>query len=185
MAKKKRRVRQEATSSPYAEVRRSGIHGRGMFAVKDVPKGARVSEYVGEKISKAEGDRRSVAQVARALRGGGGAVFVFELNSRWDIDGNVPWNTARFINHSCAPNCEVEVGRGRIWIVARKRIRAGEEVTYDYGYDLEAFDEHPCRCGSEGCAGYIVRSDLRRRLRRILEGQGGAGAGRSASASTV
>ena len=99
---------------------------------------------------------------------GGAAVFVFELNSRYDIDGDFPWNTARFINHSCSPNCEVRIARGRIWIVSRRKIRAGEELTYDYGYDFESFEEHPCRCGSRGCVGYIVRTGLRRRLKKVL-----------------
>ncbi len=168
MATNKKRKRHAATASPYIEVRRSGIHGTGVFAARDVPKGQRVVEYVGEKIGKVEAERRSLAQIRRARRSGGASVFVFELNSRHDIDGAVPWNTARFINHSCSPNCEVEIVRGRIWIVARRRIRAGEELTYDYGYDFDSFEEHPCRCGSRRCVGYIVRTALRRRLRKVL-----------------
>ncbi|MCC6354693.1 MAG: SET domain-containing protein-lysine N-methyltransferase [Verrucomicrobiae bacterium] len=157
-----------ATTSPHIEVRRSEIHGTGVFASREIARGTKVLEYVGEKIGKAEAERRSIAQIERASASGGAAVFVFELNSRYDIDGDVPWNTARFINHSCSPNCEVEIARGRIWIVARRRIRAGEELSYDYGYDFEAFEEHPCRCGSRACAGYIVRTGLRRRLKRVL-----------------
>lgn len=158
----------EPTSSPYVEVRRSGIHGTGVFAAREVPKGRKVLEYVGEKIGKAEAERRSIAQIERAAESGGAAVFVFELNSRYDIDGDFPWNTARFMNHSCSPNCEVRIARGRIWIVSRRKIRAGEELTYDYGYDFESFEEHPCRCGSRSCVGYIVRTGLRRRLKRVL-----------------
>ena len=168
MAMTARSKRRGQTASPYVEVRRSGIHGTGVFAARDVPRGKRVLEYVGEKIGKAEAERRSIAQIERAGESGGAAVFVFELNSRYDIDGDVPWNTARFINHSCSPNCEVEIVRGRIWIVARRRIRRGEELTYDYGYDFESFEDHPCRCGSRGCVGYIVRTGLRRRLKRVL-----------------
>jgi hypothetical protein len=76
---------------------------------------------------------------------------------------------ARLINHSCDPTCEAQVIKGQIWIVAMADIEPGEELTYDYGYDLEHFMEHPCRCGSENCVGYIVRTDKRRKLKRILK----------------
>lgn len=166
--------RRKATSSPYIEVRRSAIHGTGVYAAKEIPRGKRIVEYVGEKILKPEAERRSIAQIERAQKRGGAAVFIFELNSRYDIDGAAAWNTARFINHSCSPNCEVDIARGHIWIRARRRIRAGEELTYDYGYDLESYDEHPCRCGSSACVGYIVRTGLRRRLKRLLVGSASA-----------
>lgn len=164
------RARRKATSSPYIEVRRSGIHGTGVYAARDIPRGRRILEYVGEKIAKDEAERRSIEQIERAQKNGGAAVYIFELNTRYDIDGAVSWNTARFINHSCSPNCTVKIGRGQIWILSRRRIKAGEELTYDYGYDLEAFEDHPCRCGSAGCVGYIVRTGLRPRLKRVLAG---------------
>lgn len=157
-----------ATTSPYLRVNRSGIHGRGVFARCDIAKGTRILEYVGERIGKAEAERRSIERIERAAKTGEAAVFIFELNKRHDIDGSVAWNTARLINHSCSPNCEVDIRRGRIWIVARRGIRQGEEITYDYGYDFDDFEDHPCRCGSASCAGYIVRTTLRRRLRRVL-----------------
>src|SRR6185436_12484213 len=72
-------------------------------------------------------------------------------DSRHDLDGEVAWNPARWLNHSCAPNCDAEWIEGRIWIVARRAIRAGEELTFNYGYDLEDYREHPCRCGSPDC----------------------------------
>jgi uncharacterized protein len=134
-------------------------------------------EYVGERIGKAEAERRSVERIERAAKTGEAAVFIFELTKRHDIDGAVSWNTARLINHSCRPNCEVQILRGRIWIVARRRIKAGEEVTYDYGYDFDDFEEHPCRCGSPRCAGYIIRTSLRRRLKRVLADRAQVGAG--------
>ena len=65
-------------------------------------------------------------------------------------------NPARFLNHSCAPNCEAELDDGRIWIVAKRDIKAGEELTFNYGYDLEDYRDHPCRCGVPECAGHIV-----------------------------
>lgn len=146
----------------------SGIHGRGLFAARDIPRGARVIEYVGVRLTKAESWKRACEWMEKARGTGRGAVYVFEVNSRWDIDGNVPWNPARLINHSCSPNCEPHVKRGRIWIMARRHIRAGEELTYDYGYDFEQWREHPCRCGSPRCPGYIVAREHRARLRRAL-----------------
>lgn len=154
--------------------RRSRIHQRGLFAARDIPRGTRIIEYRGHKITKAVGWRRAYNWIAKADRINRGAVYIFELNARYDIDGNVPWNIARFINHSCEPNCEPDVGRGQIWIVARRKIRAGEELTYDYGYDLDHWADHPCRCGSPGCVGYIVGREHRTKLRRLIAGHGHA-----------
>ena len=84
------------------------------------------------------------------------------------IDGNIPENEARFINHSCDPNCESQIIRGHVWIVSTRDIKKGEELSYDYGYDLEFFTDHPCRCGSDNCVGYIVSWDKRRKLKKIL-----------------
>ncbi len=147
---------------------RSGIHATGLFAARAIPRGARVIEYVGHLLTKAEGWRRATAWLEKVNGSDRGGVYVFELNARHDIDGNVPWNTARLINHSCEPNCEPRVTRGRIWIVARRAIEPGEELTYDYGYDFENWEEHPCRCGAARCIGHIVAAEHRPRLRRIL-----------------
>jgi hypothetical protein len=147
---------------------RSRIHSSGLFASREIPRGARVIEYVGPKVTKAVGWKRAHAWMEKSNGTGKGAVYIFELNSKQDIDGNVPWNTARLINHSCRPNCEPRIVRGRIWIVARRRIVAGEELTYDYGYDLEHWEHHPCRCGAANCIGYIVGQEHRRKLRRLL-----------------
>lgn len=159
---KKRRARLPAN----LRLARSDVHGYGIFARDFIPKGERVIEYVGERITKAEALRRDEARLARLAAGGDGCVYVFILNQRHDIDGRVPWNPARRINHSCAPNCESEVGRGRIWIVARRDIAPGEELTYDYGFAYAEARNHPCRCGAAECAGYIVSSSQRWRVRR-------------------
>jgi SET domain-containing protein len=124
----------------------SAIHGFGGFAKANIAAGTRVIEYVGEKITKTESLRR--CELANE--------YIFSLDDETDLDGNVPWNPARFLNHSCDSNCEAEPDGGRIWIVARRGIRAGEEITFNYGYDLEDYREHPCRCGAANCAGYIV-----------------------------
>ena len=151
------------------DVCESGIHNRGLFANKRIKENALVVEYIGEKISKKESERRGIERMEEARRDGGGLVYIFELNKRFDIDGNVPENDARLINHSCSPNCEARVIKGQIWIVALEDIEPGDELTYDYGYDLEHFLEHPCRCGSRKCVGYIVRADKRGKLKRILK----------------
>jgi SET domain-containing protein len=142
-------------SSKVAETARicfheSVIHGTGGFAKMDIAAGTRVIEYVGEKITKAESLRRCEA----------GNEFIFSLDDTHDLDGNVLGNLARFLNHSCYPNCDAEPDGGRVWIVARRGIRAGEEITFNYGYELEDYREHPCRCGADECAGYIVAEEF-------------------------
>ncbi|MBN2458328.1 SET domain-containing protein-lysine N-methyltransferase [Candidatus Woesearchaeota archaeon] len=160
----------EATTSEYIEVRESGIHNLGVYAKKDIPKGARVIEYVGERITKAEADRRSEAHMSLADNDdSNGRVYIFELNKSHDIDGNVPWNTARYINHSCSPNCEAELIRGHIWIIAKKRIKHGEEISYNYGYGFDDYDKHPCNCGSKNCIGYILDKRHWPKLRKIMD----------------
>ena len=153
-------------------IRQSSIHSRGVFAARDVRKGERIIEYVGEKITKAESARRAGSRMDEASRDGGGAVYIFTLNKRQDLDGNVDWNPARLINHSCAPNCEAEIARGRIWIAARRTIREGEDLSYAYGFDLDCWNDHPCLCQQENCVGFIVARQhwpkLRRLMRKVL-----------------
>jgi len=159
----------KATSSPYIAVRRSKIHGAGVFARTDIPAGARIIEYTGELITKRESSRRYPIAWERSLNDNNkGAVYIFALNKRFDIDGDVWWNTARYINHSCDPNCETEIIKGHIWIIAMRDIRKGEEISYNYGYNLEAWEDHPCRCRAERCVGFIVAEEYWPRLRRKL-----------------
>jgi len=147
---------------------RSGVHGFGLFARDFIPEGTRLIEYVGERITKAEAERREEKRLARLAAGGDGCVYVFELNQRHDIDGNVSWNPARRINHSCGPNCETQNIRGRIWVVALRDIAPGEELNYDYGFDYSEWQDHRCCCGAGACVGYIVKSSQRWRVRRTL-----------------
>ena len=111
--------------------------GLGLFAGEAIKKGARIIEYVGEKITAEEANKR-------------GGKYLFEINTKWTIDGTNRKNTARYVNHSCDPNCEAENRGGRIFIFAKKDIKEGDELTYDYGQ--EYFDEHikphGCRCAS-------------------------------------
>lgn len=151
----------------WFKIARSSIHGRGVYAREIIPDGTRIVEYTGERITKAEAERREEQRLARQARGGDASVYIFILNRRHDIDGRTPRNPARLINHSCAPNCRVETIRGRIWIIARREIEAGDELTFDYGFSFREWPGHPCRCGGPRCPGFIVASDQRWRLRRI------------------
>jgi len=145
------------TTSPYVVARQSDIHSWGIFAKKNIPQDTRVIEYVGERITKKESDRRAHLPLQRNKNNSEhGAVYIFELNKRHDIDGYVPYNTARLINHSCDPNCEAIRIHGHIWIISMRDIQKGEEITYNYGYNMEDYHEHPCFCGSHNCVGYIL-----------------------------
>lgn len=157
------------TKSPYVRIRRSSIHNKGVFAKRDIPAGRQIIEYVGEKITKKESDRRYDLALEESRKDPKkGAVYLFELNKRYDIDGDVSYNPAKYINHSCEPNCESENRDGHIWIVAQRDIKKGDELSYDYGYDIDSYKDHPCRCGAPSCPGYIVAEKQRPKLRRLL-----------------
>ncbi len=156
------------TTSPWATRRHSKIHGGGLFARQAIPEGERIIEYVGDSVTKAEALRRDARRRERQEAGDDGCVYLFEVNQRHDIDGDVPWNTARLINHSCEPNCEPQNLRGHIWIVALRDIAKGEELSYDYGFDWDGWEEHPCRCGAPTCVGYIVKRSKHKKLRKLL-----------------
>ena len=154
----------EEVITPVAETelitfRKSTIHGTGGFARQRIAKGTRLIEYVGEQMDKAESARRCEANNE----------YIFMLNDRVDIDGDVPWNPARFINHSCAPNAEAEIDGDRIWIFALRDLVPGEEITFNYGYDLEEYREYPCKCGAPGCVGYIIAEEYFPQIRRQNE----------------
>jgi uncharacterized protein len=155
--------------SAYCEVRGSDIHGRGVYAKTFIPKEQRIIEYVGERIDKKESERRGISQHAKSLKTGDAAVYIFTLSKTYDIDGNLPWNTARLINHSCAPNCEAWIDGRRIYIHALRDIQSGEELTFDYGFDVDCYEDHPCRCGKPDCVGYIVSREQWPELRQRLE----------------
>lgn len=162
--------RRQLPASPMFQARASGIHGRGVYATADIPEGTRLIEYVGERITKPEARRRETQRLSRQRRGGDASVYIFELNRRHDLDGRIRRNTARLINHSCLPNCQAETIRGRVWIVAKRDLVAGEELTFDYGFPFKEWLLHPCRCGAPVCVGYIVNQPQRWRVRRILRG---------------
>src|SRR3989338_290808 len=154
--------------SELVVVRDSGIHGKGGYAASDIPSGTRVIEYVGEIISREEGDRRFNAQLEQGRITGSGMVYVFEMDETHDLDGNVDNNPARFINHSCSPNCKVEITERHIWIIAARDIKKGEELSFNYGYDdLLNYRDHTCRCGSPRCVGYILDESIWPRIQQL------------------
>ncbi len=157
-----------STTSPWVHARDSDIHGRGLYAKVAIPDGTRVIAYQGERITKAESRRREELRLKRLEQGRSACVYIFSLNKRHDIDGSAESNLARLINHSCKPNCRSEIIRGRIWIIARREITPGEELSFDYGYPLGEWRSHPCRCGVPECPGYIVAKAQRKRLCRKL-----------------
>ena len=158
-----------ATPVVWHVVRRSSIHSQGVFALRDIPPGTRILEYTGEKIGKRESERRANERLARAKVTGEAAVYIFNLNKRQDLDGSMKSNIARLLNHSCDPNCEAIQSRGRIWMTAMRDIRKGEELTFNYGFDLENWSEHPCRCGTDRCIGFIAGEEYWGELKTILE----------------
>ena len=159
------------TKSEWIVIKRSKIHTEGLFAKKDIPKGTKIIEYVGEKITVAEALDRNEEHNERAKTDKkAGAVYIFNLNSRYCIDGSFSWNTANLVNHSCDPNCIYKITRGHIWIIAKREIKKGEEVTMNYGFALvKSFKEHPCKCGAKNCVGYIVDKKYWPKLKRWLK----------------
>jgi SET domain-containing protein len=150
---------------PFFAVRVSPIQGLGAFALRRIRKGTRIVEYVGERISPEEADARYEDEAAHPH------VLLFNVDARTVIDAAVDGNDARFINHSCAPNCEAVDDDGRIYIHALRTIQPGEELSYDYRLEvteeeLAASDgRYACRCGAEGCRGSMA-APLRRKRRK-------------------
>ena len=124
-------------------VRRSSVHGFGVFADEAIPAGKRIIEYTGERIARREAVKRWDPKQAS---------YLFKLDSYWRIDGAVGGSGAEFVNHSCDPNTKAVLRRGKIQFVSQRKISRGEELTLDYKYspDLERL---PCRCRAPNCRG--------------------------------
>jgi uncharacterized protein len=142
---------------PLFEVRRSPVHGQGAFALRRIRKGTRIVEYLGERVSHKEADRRYESKDANDAH-----TFLFIVDSKTVIDAGVDGNEARFLNHSCNPNCESVIENRRVFIEALRTIEAGEEMTYDYQIQRE--DDDPpgidevfaCHCGFPQCRGTML-----------------------------
>jgi SET domain-containing protein len=152
---------------PY-RVRRSAIHGTGVFATRPIRAGTRIVEYRGERVSHAQADRRYADRDPADNH-----TFLFTLDAHTVIDGGVGGSAARFINHGCEPNCEALIVRGRVFIEALADIRTGEELVYDYRLERDP-DDPPgieatfgCRCRVWECRGTMLLP-LRVTARRAL-----------------
>jgi SET domain-containing protein len=160
-AKKKAKRREPGLkrieTSPLVEARGSEIHGMGVYAVAPIKKGTRVLEYIGERISHAEADRRYEQKGADD-----GHTFLFIASSRTVIDATGGGNVARYINHSCNPNCETVIEQSRVFVEAIRNIKPGEELGYDYQltwYSTDAPEDlalYACRCGAAKCRGTML-----------------------------
>jgi hypothetical protein len=168
-------VEPDLTTTDLIEVRRSAVHGLGVFAAKQIPKGARIIEYVGERVSHDEADRRYEEKDANDSH-----TFLFIVDSKIVIDAGVDGNDARFFNHSCDPNCESTVEKRRVFIEAIRDIDPGTELTYDYQIhreddDPENIDEvFACRCGFPNCRGTMLWPTERKPKRKKAKKKAGA-----------
>ena len=157
--------------TPLYVVRRSRIHGNGVYAARRIRKGTRIVEYLGDRISHAQADARYEAKGQDD-----GHTFLFVAGDNVVIDAGVGGNEARFINHSCDPNCETVIEDERVFIEAIRTIRPGEELGYQYGLTWESTDDpdelanYACRCGAAKCRGTMLDrvplDEKRRRARR-------------------
>lgn len=149
--------RQAQPSNKYFVLRGSAIQGQGAFATRPIRRGTRIIEYTGERISHDEADRRYDDGAM-----GRHHTFLFTIDRSTVIDAAVNGNDARFINHSCAPNCEAIDERKRIYIEAIRDIASGEELTYDYAYERDGTEDeewerlYMCKCGAPTCRGTIL-----------------------------
>jgi|TARA_B100001769_G_scaffold264945_1_gene249698 SET domain-containing protein len=142
------------------KIKKSNIDKRGLYASKDIKDGTKIIEYKGKIVTKKEVEENSKFDNDKAI-------YLFNLNTRYDLDGDFKYNTARLINHSCDPNCEVAGVGLKVWVYAIRNIKKGEELSYDYGFGYDEFyKDFPCRCGSKNCVGYIVREGSRWRIKK-------------------
>ena len=153
-------------AKPFKMVQ-SKIHGRGVIATRDIPAGTELIEYVGEIITPAEADRRYPFDESKPQH-----TFLFSVNKRKIIDASKGGNGSRWINHSCDPNCEAVIEKGRVFIHALRDIKKGEELGYDYFFVLDEPHNkknkalYPCRCGSKNCRGTLLAD--KRKAREYL-----------------
>jgi SET domain-containing protein len=146
-----------ATPGRRIQVRRSGVHGKGVFAVAAIPKGEVLIEYIGEIIDWPEALRRHPHDPSDPHH-----TFYFHIDEKHVIDANVGGNAARWINHACEPNCEADEVDGRVFIKSLRALKPGQELFYDYGliiddrYTPKLKKEYECRCGSKKCRGTML-----------------------------
>ena len=134
--------------------------GRGLYATKDIKEGTRIIDYIGKIITKKQTEESEKFNNAKPI-------YLFNLNKRYDMDGDVSWNIARLINHSCSNNCDYNGTGLKLWVTAIADIKKGDELTADYGFGYdENYKQFPCKCGTKNCCGYIVRAESRWRINK-------------------
>ena len=147
---------------PLYKIKKTNIDkkGLGLYAAQNIKKGTKIINYIGKIITKKQTEQSRKYDNAKPI-------YLFNLNNRYDLDGDYSFNTARLINHSCSNNCEYD-GKGlKLWVTAIRDIKKGEELTCDYGFGYdEDYKQFPCNCGSKNCCGYIVRAESRWRINK-------------------
>jgi hypothetical protein len=162
------------------QVRRSGVHGKGVFALQPIAAGETIIEYLGEVISWKEALRRHPHDPSQPNH-----TFYFHIDDRHVIDANVGGNAARWINHACDTNCEADEQDGRIFIKALRDIQPGEELFYDYGLVIDGpltaklKSEYPCHCGSANCRGTLLAPKRSAGTRKKAASATGRGTGKA------
>ena len=142
------------------KIKNSKIDNKGLYASQSIKNRTKIVEYKGKIITKKQVEDNPKFD-------NGKAIYLFDLNKKYDLDGDFKFNIARLINHSCDPNCEVYGSGLKVWVYAIKDIKKGEEFTCDYGFSFdENFKDFPCRCGSKKCVGYIIREGSRWRIKK-------------------
>ena len=142
------------------KIKKSKIDKNGLYANQDIKKGTKVIEYKGKIITAKQSENNPKFDNEKAI-------YLFNLNKRYDLDGDFKFNTARLINHSCDPNCEVYGEGYKVWVYALKDIKKGDELSYDYGFSFDKdYRQFPCKCASKYCCGYIVREGSRWRINK-------------------
>ena len=143
------------------KIKKSKIDNRGLYAATNIKKNTKIIQYKGKIITVKETETNSKFDNDKAI-------YLFNLNKKYDLDGDFKYNTARLINHSCDPNCEVDGVGLKLWIYAVKDIKKNEELTYDYGFSFDKdYRDFPCRCGAKKCVGFIVNSQSRWRIKKL------------------
>ena len=140
------------------KIKKSNIDNKGLCASQDIKDRTKIIEYKGKILTKKQVEENSKFDNEKAI-------YLFNINKKYDLDGDFKYNIARLINHSCDPNCEV-FGTGlKVWVYAIKDIKKGEELSYDYGFGFdENYKDYPCKCGSKNCCKYILREGSRWRV---------------------
>jgi uncharacterized protein len=171
-------------TTPAYEVRKSGVHGKGAFALRRIKKGERLVEYLGDRVTHEEADLRYEDHDENDNH-----TFLFIVDKKIVIDAGVGGNDARFINHSCDPNCESVIEKRRVFIEAIRDIEPGDELGYDYQIGRERSDPpnvdeiYACRCGAAKCRGTMLWPPKRPKKRKRVKAKSKAARPKSKSKS--